>query len=83
MVMKSKTVGQYEVRELTVGKMLPILKIKDDQEKFQIEIAKATIFKNGQPIGEAINDLGISEYLPLLEASLEVSGLGGDKEKKG
>ena len=79
--MKSKKVGIYEVRELTVGKMLPILKIKDDQEKFQIEMAKATIFKNGQPIGEAINDIGISEYMPLLQASLEVSGLG-DKEGK-
>jgi len=81
--MKSKQVGEYVVKELTVGKMLPILKIKDDQERFQIEIAKATIFKkDGQPIGEAINELGISEYLPLLEAALEVSGLGGDKEKK-
>ena len=32
--MKSKQVGEYVVKELTVGKMLPILKIKDDQETF-------------------------------------------------
>jgi hypothetical protein len=80
--MKSKKIGEYEVRELTVGKMLPILAIKEDQEKFQIEIAKATIYKNGQPMGEDVLNLGLSDYLPLLQAALEVSGLGGEEAKK-
>lgn len=80
--MKSKQVGEYVVKELTVGLMMPILKIKDDQEAFQMELAKATIFKkNGESIGDDILNLGISEYLPLLEAALEVSGLG-DKGKE-
>ena len=80
--MKSKQVGEYVVKELTVGLMMPILKIKDDQEAFQMELAKATIFKkNGESIGDDILNLGISEYLPLLEAALQVSGLG-DKGKE-
>ena len=80
--MKEKQVGNYLVKELTVGLMMPILKIKDDQEAFQMELAKATIFKkNGESIGDDILNLGISEYLPLLEAALEVSGLG-DKGKE-
>ena len=80
--MKSKQVGEYVVKELTVGLMMPILKIKDDQEAFQMELAKATIFKkNGESIGDDILNLGISEYLPLLEAALAVSGLG-DKGKE-
>lgn len=81
--MKVKHVGEYVVKELTVGAMMPILKIKDDQEKFQVEVAKATIFKkDGTPLGDGILEIGISEYLPLLEAALEVSGLGGKDEKK-
>ena len=80
--MKEKQVGNYLVKELTVGLMMPILKIKDDQEAFQMELAKATIFKkNGESIGDDILNLGISEYLPLLEAALQVSGLG-DKGKE-
>ena len=73
--MKSKELLGYTVVEPTVGVMFPLMKIMDtDPQKFQLELAKAAIFKDGKALGNSVNDLGISEYMKLMNAVMEVSG---------
>ena len=78
--MKTKELLGYTVAEPTVGKLFPIMKLLDtDPQQFQLELAKASIMKDGQPIGDAINDLGIREYMELMKAVLSVSGFDGEQ----
>ena len=74
-----KTFGEFEVREITVGQLMPIMDLMESNPRqFQIELAKAAIFKDGAPIGDGLNDVGIGDYLKLTNLVMEVSGLGGE-----
>ena len=85
--MKTKQVvlesGTYEVKEPTVGVLFPILGLMEKSpQDFQMALVKKSIFINGQPIGEAVNDLGLADYMALMSAVLEVTGLGGTEAGK-
>jgi len=73
--MKTKTVGEYEVREPLVGDIRPIMAMMSKApEDFQFELAKRCIFKDGGAIGDAIAAIPFSQYVPLMTAVMEVSG---------
>ncbi len=78
--MKTKQVGEYLIKEPTVGSLFPIMKMMEtDPQQFQLELAKASIYKDGQSIGEGINDLGIRDYMELMKAVMEVAGFAGEQ----
>ena len=79
--MKSKKVKEFEVRELTVGALLPIMDLmSSDPQKFQLELAKACIFKDGEKLGEKVLELGLGDYVSLMSVVMEVSGLAEEKK---
>jgi hypothetical protein len=74
-----KKYKEFEVHEITVGQLMPIMDMMESNPRqFQIELAKAAIYKDGQPIGDGLNNIGISDYLKLTSLVMEVSGLGGE-----
>ena len=73
--MKTKELLGYTVSEPSVGTIFPLMKIMEsDPQKFQLELAKVSILKDGKALGDAVNNLGISEYMQLMNAVMEVSG---------
>lgn len=77
---KTLTVGDYIVKEPTVGVMMPLLdKMSEDPKGFQMELAKACVTIGGQPIGDGIHALPISTYIQLQEAVMSVAGFGEGK----
>lgn len=86
MNLKSKVVTingeEYEVREITVGKMLPILprmNNEEEQQEAQLDLMRDCVYVNGKPVGDAVTELGISTYLKLAEVVMEVNGLSEGK----
>jgi hypothetical protein len=80
--MRKKVIGEYEIHEPTVGVMMPLMSImNEDSSKFQLELAKACIYKNGKPIGDALLDMGMKDYMKLILEVMAISGLSGDDEK--
>lgn len=71
--------SEYLVREIRIGDMLPLLPrlSGDEANEAQLEIVKKCVLVNGQPIGDAAVDLGLSEYLELAAIVMEVNGLSG------
>jgi hypothetical protein len=85
--MKTKQItlesGVYELREPTVGVLFPIMaQMEKDPAAFQLGLVKGSIFKDGEALGDAVNDLGISEYMTLMTAVIELSGLGATAPKE-
>lgn len=67
----------YTIKEPTVGVLFPIMDLMEENPKeFQMQLAKASISVNGAPIGDGIFDLGLGDYLKLIQAVVELSGLG-------
>lgn len=67
----------YTVKEPSVGILFPILPLMDtDPSKFQLELAKASISINNEPIGERVLELGLSDYLKLISEVIDITGLG-------
>ena len=53
--MKTKIVGEYEVREPLVGDVRPIMGLMSKApEDFQFELAKRCIYKDGVVLGDEI-----------------------------
>ena len=79
--MRSKQVDIYEVRELTVGQMLPIMSLaNDDPSKFQQEMCKRSVCLDGEPLGDLLDDLPFAVFMQtLLPAVLEMNSLGESK----
>jgi len=68
---------KYTVKEPSVGVIFPLMKLMDkDPQGFQLELAKATIYVDGAPIGDALLEMGLSEYMKLISEVVSVSGLG-------
>jgi len=69
---------EYEVREITIGQVLPILPRLEDPEQAQdaqMDIMKMCIVQDGEAIGDAVVDLGLSSYLKLAEEVMVINGL--------
>ena len=68
---------KYTVKEQSVGVIFPMMKLMDkDPQGFQLELAKASIYVNGAPSGDALLEMGLSEYMKLIGEVVNVSGLG-------
>lgn len=79
--MKTKTItlesGVYELREPTVGVLFPLMSLMEkDPQAFQLGLVKGSIFKGGQPLGDEVLNLGLSEYMTLMTEVIELAGLG-------
>ena len=72
---------KYEVKELTIGQLIGILPrlTGDDSANAQLDMLKMSVHKDGEPMGDAVSDLGVSHYMPLLNASMTVNGLGNEE----
>ena len=80
--MKTKTVtldsGVYELREPTVGVLFPLMNLMEkDPQAFQLGLVKGAIFQNGQPLGDEVLNLGLSDYMALMTEVIELAGLTG------
>ncbi len=74
---------KYEIKEITIGAMLPIMGlIETDSKQFQLEMVKQCVYKDGKPLGDEALNLPISEYMSLAVKVMEVNDLGGGKEGK-
>jgi hypothetical protein len=85
--MKTKTItlesGVYELREPTVGILFPIMDLMEkDPQAFQLGLVKNSIFKDGQPLGEDVLNLGLSDYMKLMTDLIELAGLGATASKE-
>lgn len=71
---------EYEVREVTIAQMLPILPKfgTDEQQTAQVELLKACVYKDGELLGDKIDSLGIKSFMLLTPAVLEVCGMSGE-----
>jgi hypothetical protein len=78
--MREKTIvtsmgDEFQVREATMRTMLQHMKLmSEDTAAFQLELAKASIYKDGQPLGDAVLDLGLKNYSELAVEVMEVNG---------
>jgi hypothetical protein len=86
--MKTKQItlesGTYIIKEPTVGVLFPIMDLMEkDPKAFQMELVKGSIFKDDGVtlLGEGIMNLGLSEYMTLMQSVIEVSGLGNEVVK--
>ena len=69
----------YEIKELTIGQMLPIFDlIQSDPKKFQMEMVKQAVCKDGQPLGDAALNLPLSEYMKLAIEVMEKHNFNGE-----
>lgn len=77
--MKSKKVGEYEVRELTIGQMAPLIpQLADDSKsaEAQLKLLTLAVYQDGECMGESVLNLGTSMYTDLMTAVLEVNAIG-------
>lgn len=84
-MLKSETVvvddQTFEVKELTIGQLVDILPrlTGDDPTGAQVDMLKMSVYQNGVALGEEVCNLGVSTYMPLLNAAMKVNGLGNDE----
>ena len=81
-MLKSKVVmiddTKYEVREITIGEVMPILprlNNEDEAQEAQMDIMKLCIVKDDKPMCEDVLNLGIASYLKLAEEVMLINGL--------
>lgn len=74
---KSEKCGGYDVTEISVKTMFPIMRtMQDDNEAGQLALMGASLCKNGAAIGEdAVSEMGMSEYMSLIAVVTRVNGL--------
>ena len=79
---------EFEVHEVSVGFILPILPrlSSTDHEviqEAQLDLMKGCVYRNGQAIGEAVLELGLSTYMELIESVMDVNGLNNPDSEAG
>lgn len=74
----------FNVRELTIGEMMPLWDLlTSNSQQGQIEMLKLAVHKDGQQMGDAVLNLGLSFFLPLLTAVMELNNMTPDEEGEG
>ncbi len=68
----------YEIRELTVGECLPIMK---DGENAGLNMVKVAVSIDGKQLGEDAMNLGYSTFNTLMGEVNKLHGIGGDDEE--
>ena len=74
---KSVKIGQFEVCELSVREMMPIMRMMgEDSEEGQLHLIGAAVKIDGKAIGhEAVEELGMRDYMKLVNAVTAINGL--------
>lgn len=70
----------FVVHELRIGDMIKILpQLSNDEKSAEatMELMKLCVHQGGTPMGEKIEDLGLSTFMTLSEHVMEVNGLSG------
>ena len=69
----------YEVRELTMREIAPIMPrlTGDDALSAQFDMLTIAVSQEGVPMGDTVLDLGASAFTKLVEALMAVSGFDG------
>ena len=82
MGLKTKVVkvndDEFEVREITIGQVLPILPRLQDPaqaQDAQMDIMMMCIHADGKPLAEEVSNLGLGTYLKLAEEVMKINGL--------
>ena len=72
---------KYEVRELSIGQFIDILPrlTGDESQQAQLDMLKLCVFVGEAQLGEAVASLGVSAYMPLINAAMDVNGLGNEQ----
>jgi len=69
----------YTVEEATVGEMIPIMDLmQEDPKAFQTELIKRVVKVDGVPIGEDLNNLPLSVYMKLIPHVMDMQGFGDE-----
>ena len=87
--MKTETVtldsGTYEVRELTMREMLPLLEDNDGLSgtAMAAKMAEVAVSQNGAALGESVLDLGFSDFQKIMEALNRANNFAMDEGDEG
>ena len=84
MELQSKTIEfrneVFEVRELTVGALLPMLKMMEDNpQEATAAITRASVHVGGKPIGKDLDGYPAALFMKLVNVVTEINQLGGDE----
>lgn len=70
----------YTIHEMRVADMMSIMPRMSDEDKVQgatVDLMKLCVYKDGQPMGDAFDEVGISTFMELTEHVMRVNGLSG------
>jgi hypothetical protein len=71
----------FEVRELSVRDLMPIIKmLNDDAEEGQNQLMAKSVYIDGVQIGDAFGDLPASAMMELVPHVMSVNSLDGEEE---
>lgn len=71
----------YTVKEQSMRTLLPLL--EGEAERVGVELMKKAVYNGGgEPLGEAVLDLGFRDFRKLMDVTNELHGLGEDSEGK-
>ena len=74
---------KYTVKTAKVGDVKDLQHLTSgDVYTYLYEAAKRLIIKDGQPIGEALDDMDNEDYMKLMPDVMKAVGFGGDDEGK-
>ena len=69
----------FEVVEMTVATLMPLMSLlTDDPERGQVDLIKASVTRNGIPIGDELDNMPASVFMQLVPHVMEVNNLGDD-----
>ena len=75
---------EFEVRELTVGVMTPLLEnLEEEGGVGQRGIIMASVYQNGEPIGERLNEMPSVVYRKLIPVVMRLNALGPEDDTEG
>lgn len=85
---KTVTVGdeQFEIKEAVIGEVMRILPklgseaTAEEQQEAQFELMQMCVYQDGAPFGDRIKEVGLSSYLALANAVMEINGMSEGKD---
>ena len=77
---KNKKVGDYEVWELSVKEMMPIMRMmNEDANDGQLNLIGTAVKQKGESIGyEVAGEMGMSQYISLASEVAAINGLDSE-----
>ena len=71
----------FEVRELSVRDLMPIIKmLNDDAEEGQNQLMAKSVYQNGLQLGDTFGDLPASVMMELVPHVMSVNSLDGEEQ---